>query len=655
MIRKKMAIAAAILIIVATSIIIMAIDKSEKPRIKAPDFPRDVTWLNSGPLTLTELKGKVIVLDFWTYCCINCMHIIPDLKKLEAKYGDKLVVIGVHSAKFHNEQDTENIRQAILRYGIKHPVINDKDFEVWQEYGARAWPTVALIDPEGYLVGMTSGEGIYGSFDSLISDLVEDYKARGLLNEKPLILKPEISTQLNEGPLAFPGKIVADEKSGRLFFSDSGNNRIVISKITGEVVKIIGSGEEGFSDGDFMSAKFFHPQGLCYDAIVDIVYVADTENHAIRKIDLKTEQVTTIAGTGHQSKFYNDGGAGINTKLNSPWDLIKNGDTLYIAMAGSHQIWIFNLETKQVAPYIGSGREDIFDGPRKMAALAQPSGITTDGGYLYWVDSEVSGVRRMGLATSVDSVETIIGTGLFDFGDIDGRYPKAHLQHPIGIAWHDGYIYVADTYNHKIKKIDPEKKESNTFIGIGRRGLVDGTAVGAELNEPNGLCFIGGKMYITDTNNHKIRVFDLASGLVSTLRLSGIEKPAASKNKPYMGSIERLPLLIIAPITKALNVEITLPSGMKINKLAPFLLTIKSSDPKNISIGYYDNRKYSSTIAVPIGHHSGEALLTADLEIGYCGIKNESLCYFSQMRLEIPVEITQDGDKRPSITFNVEK
>ncbi|HEX2869201.1 MAG TPA: thioredoxin-like domain-containing protein [Ignavibacteriales bacterium] len=128
----------------------------------APEFPDGLDWLNvDHPIKLSDLRGKVVLLDFWTFCCINCMHIIPDLKKLEAKYPGELAVIGVHSAKFLSEQETGNIRQAILRYDIEHPVVNDKDFKIWTSYGANAWPTVVLIDPRGDVVGHHSGEGVY--------------------------------------------------------------------------------------------------------------------------------------------------------------------------------------------------------------------------------------------------------------------------------------------------------------------------------------------------------------------------------------------------------------------------------------------------------------------------------------------------------------
>ena len=284
---------------------------AQTKRIRAPELTGGTAWLNvSRPLTIADLKGKVVLLDFWTYCCINCMHIIPDLKKLEIKYSKELVVIGVHSAKFQNEREAENIRQAILRYGIEHPVINDSNLAIWQAYGARAWPTLVLIDPEGNIVGSDTGEGHYEILDKLIGKLVSDFRSKNLINEKPIPLSLE---KYKQGPsyLSYPGKVLADEASNRLFIADSNHNRIVIANLEGEVLDIAGNGETGRGDGTFKDASFHHPQGMALQG--DNLYVADTENHLIRKLDLKAKTVKTIAGTGKQAAFMDTGGMGIIT------------------------------------------------------------------------------------------------------------------------------------------------------------------------------------------------------------------------------------------------------------------------------------------------------------------------------------------------------
>ena len=341
------------------------------------------------------------------------MHIIPDLKKLETKYKDELVIVGVHSAKFENEHDTGNIKEAILRYDIEHPVINDNEFQVWNEYGAQAWPTLFLIDPQGYIIGGSSGEGVYDTFDTTIAAVVKDFDSKGLINRKPIKLDLEKASTASS-ILSFPGKIVSDEKSGRLFFTDSDHNRVIISSFDGQIKDVIGSGEIGLMDGNFQTAEFYRPQGLYFDSINDIIYVADTDNHAIRKIDLISRKVETLAGTGKQAGFLSTR-VGTQAALNSPWDLVMLDDKLYIAMAGAHQIWVLDPKTLVVAPFAGSGREDIIDGPLESAALAQPSGITTDGKKLYIADSEVSGVREIDLGVN-GKVKTIIGRGFLSLG-----------------------------------------------------------------------------------------------------------------------------------------------------------------------------------------------------------------------------------------------
>jgi len=264
----------------------------EGGKIRAPELTGGRGWLNTDkPLSLAALKGKVVLLDFWTYGCINCMHIIPDLKKLEKRYPNELVVIGVHSAKFENEKDTENIRRIVLRYEIEHPIVNDADFKIWNAYAVNAWPTRYLIDPAGYVIGKLSGEGGYEAIDKVIGDTIAEFRKRGELNEAPLKLVLE-KAKVGDLPLAFPGKVLADEKSDRLFIADSDHNRMVIAKLDGTLVDVIGTGAHGMVSGSFETASFFRPQGMALDG--DKLYDADTENHLIRRIDLKARTVETI-------------------------------------------------------------------------------------------------------------------------------------------------------------------------------------------------------------------------------------------------------------------------------------------------------------------------------------------------------------------------
>lgn len=491
----------------------------------AAELDGGVAWLNTaGPLKLADLKGKVVVLDFWTYCCINCIHTLPDLARLEEKYANELVVIGVHSAKFDNEKVTENIRKAVLRYQITHPVVNDAEMAIWRRYGVNSWPTLAVIDPEGNYLGSVSGEGNYELLDQVITRLIAEHEKKGTLDRKPIRFDLARFREKEDTPLFFPGKVLADQTSDRLFIADSTNHRIVITTLAGNKVAIAGTGAPGFKDGSFAEAQFDDPQGMALHGTT--LFVADRKNHAIRSLDLANGTVKTVAGNGRQNRENRSrGGDAKSVGLNSPWDLLIVGQKMYVAMAGHHQIWAMDLATNRLDPHAGTGRERIVDGLLAQCDLAQPSGLATDGKALFVADSESSAVRRVDLDPAGEC-KTIVGVNgghLFNFGDVDGIGDKVRLQHALAVAYDAGKVYVADTYNSKIKVIDPEKQECTTWLG-GDRG--PGWLSDPVLNEPAGLSIAGGKLYIADTNAHRIRVADLKTKQITTLPLVGVTPPA---------------------------------------------------------------------------------------------------------------------------------
>lgn len=495
------------------------VPEDNRRRFAAPELEGGVAWLNTaGPLRLKDLRGKIVLLDFWTLCCINCMHVLPDLAKLEKKYPNELVVIGIHTAKFQNEKNTESIRKAILRYEISHPVVNDANQRIWETFGSRSWPTLCLIDPEGYLVARGSGEGLYEALDREITRLIKIHKAKKTLNEKPLKFQLARLQENGASPLFFPGKVLADAASKRLFIADSTHHRIVITDLDGKKIAIAGAGEPGKQDGSFDKASFNDPQGMALKG--DSLYVADRRNHLLRVLDLKARTVKTVAGTGVQGQDREFGGAALKVGLNSPWDLLLLKDRLFIAMAGHHQIWVFDPTKNTVVPYAGNGRENIRDGSLVASNFAQPSGLATDGKTLWVADSEVSAVRAVPLNNDGE-VKTVVGEGLFEFGDVDGEGDKVRLQHALGIAYHDGKLYVADTYNSKIKLLDPVKRTSTTYLG----GEPEGWLATPLFSEPGGISYADGKLYVADTNAHRIRVVDLKTKTVSTLQLQGVEAP----------------------------------------------------------------------------------------------------------------------------------
>ena len=525
-------------------------------RIPAPSLDGGVPVNTAGPVSLDDLRGRFVLLDFWTYCCINCMHVLPELKKLEQAFPNELVVIGIHSAKFAGEQVTENIREAALRYDIEHPVVNDAEMTIWRRYGARSWPTLVLIDPVGDVVWAASGERTFEDIKAVIDRGLPYYRAQGLLKPaaRPALLE---GARQADAPLRFPGKLLADEVGGRLFIADSNHNRIVVAGLDGRLQQTIGSGAIGRADGAFDVSTFHHPQGMAL--IGGFLYVADTENHLLRKVDLAARRVMTVAGTGEKgdarfriadselrngaSRVVPDPGRGggplgslQGMPLASPWALWAHGDDLYIAMAGAHQIWTMRLDASEIGAYAGNGREDIVDGPllpnvpydTSFSSFAQPSGLASDGERLFVADSEGSAIRAVPLDPN-GQVETLVGlTGtLFDFGDVDGTGRAVRLQHPLGVAWADGKLYVADTYNNKIKVIDVAERSCDTIAGTGESGNHD-AAEGAKatFNEPAGISAAAGKLYVADTNNHAIRVVELATPYrVTTFAIEGLAAP----------------------------------------------------------------------------------------------------------------------------------
>ena len=493
------------------------------PRIHAPELTGVLDWFNvPAPLSLKALRGKVVLLDFWTYGCVNCMHILPDLKRLEEKYAAELVVIGIHSAKFTNERKSDNIRRILVRYDIAHPVANDAHFAVWKAYGARAWPTQVLIDPEGYVVATASGEGNGQAFDQAIAAVVQVFDEQGTIDRTPISLALEGRGAAGvpaESPLAFPGKVLADEARRRLFIADSNHHRVLVTDLDGEVQHVAGAGTFGREDGGFDEAQFYRPQGLALDpGRPDRLYVADTENHIVRALDFDTRRVSTIAGTGQQAVWGGAGGAARETALSSPWDLLVIGRLLFVAMAGSHQIWMIDLGRGLAFPYAGSGREARVDGSVDDAAFAQPSGLAGTDSTLFVADAESNIIRAISLPPD-NQVRTLAGGDLFEFGDRDGRGDDARLQHPLGIVAARGLVFIADTYNHKIKTLDPGSRQVRTFAGTGEEGRTDGAAAAAKFYEPGGLTATTHALYVADTNNHLVRRVDLRDRTVTTLTI----------------------------------------------------------------------------------------------------------------------------------------
>lgn len=637
----------------------------------APPLDGGTAWLNTpAPIQAQSLRGKFVLLDFWTYCCINCMHILPELEKLEKAYPNSLVVIGVHSAKFANERDTENIRAAILQYGIEHPVINDSEQVLWRRFEVDTWPSLRLIDPEGNWVASSSGELTFEELRDTIKNALPYYRRNKTLVETPLAFDFE-RRKILDGPLSFPGKVLADATGNRLFVADTSHHRIVVCTLDGRLLETIGSGAAGNADGGYAEAEFDHPQGLALRG--DVLYVADTVNHRLRKVDLNTRQVSTIAGTGKQRRRPKQWaepsrrpiGAAKRVALNSPWALCIEGEWLYVAMAGAHQIWRLSLDEQRLELHAGSGAEDIVDGSQtgrtKVACFAQPSGLASDGQRLFVADSEGSSLRVVGLETD-GKVGTLLGTAglptnrLFTFGSTDGGPGQALFQHPLDVAYADGRLYVADTYNHLIRAVDVESRVATTLAGSnidGKGGKGDDPP---RFNAPGGLSLAGGKLYVADTNNHAIRVIELGEKQrVSTLTISGLGPPRPpQKKKPSFPGARRpkLETVKLNPQDNAVvfRVEIELPLGVKLREVKPVDYWLEATEEQGPvdraalrQLVFLDEVGPEIDIRVPVAALEGQDRIELSMSVYYCR-DTDGLCRMRNTIWNIPLRLSPDAE-----------
>ena len=633
-------------------------------QLRAPEFPAGKDWFNSPPLTFgKQLAGKITVLDFWTYCCINCIHILPDLAELEERYaGYPVAFVGVHSAKFDNEKVSENIRDAVLRYEIAHPVVNDDTMHMWQRIGVRSWPSMAVVGPKGNLMLMVSGEGNKELIDACITAALAFYP-KDIFRHDPIPMSPEKDKLRIDSPLRYPGKLAIDTEGGRLFISDSSHHRIVVTDLDGRFIDTIGSGRIGLADGGYDEAQFFRLQGLAYHD--GSLYVADAENHALRVVDTKARRVTTLAGNGTQGRDYNGGRSGREQPISTPWDVLVEGGQVFIAMAGTHQIWSYDLKKKIAQNFSGNGSEQNLNRTdRLLAAWAQPSGLAIGNGELFVADSESSTVRAINLTSG--ATRTIAGgennqpRNLFAFGDKDGIGEQARMQHVLGVQWweKEKKIIVADTYNHRLKLIDPKTGEAKRWVGSGKPGLKDGNGLDTQLAEPSGFALgpQARRLFVADTNNHSIRVVDLESLDVSTLKLSGVPeagKPVAPRSLrladlPGTPTIRTEPLRLAKGKDGTLPLSLTLPANHHFTEDAGSRWQVIAGENSPIAI---DEAKAAgtlmenATIRIPLTlmDNAEDGLVRVEAIAYFC--KDDGPCQVSGVLFEVPVALAQAPGK----------
>ncbi|MDT0436843.1 MULTISPECIES: NHL domain-containing thioredoxin family protein [Streptomyces] len=522
-------------------------------RVRAPELVGKGGWLNTGDhqYTLADLRGRIVVLDFWTFCCVNCLHVLDELRELEEKHSDTVVVIGVHSPKFVHEAEHAAVVDAVERYGVAHPVLDDPELVTWKQYAVRAWPTLVVIDPEGYVVAQHAGEGHVHAIERLVAELEAEHAAKGTLRRGD---GPYVAPEPEPTVLRFPGKAIA-LPGGTFLVSDTTRHQLVELAADGEsVLRRIGSGARGLADGPAAHAAFSEPQGLALLGDGAVI-VADTVNHALRRVDLATGDVTTAAGTGRQWMQGDPAsGPAREVSLSSPWDVAVWQGLVWIAMAGVHQLWALDPADGTVRVTAGTTNEGLVDGPGAEAWFAQPSGLAVSpGGERLWLaDSETSALRWVDRG---GAVHTAVGTGLFDFGHRDGAAGQALLQHPLGVtALPDGSVAVADTYNHALRRYDPATGEVTTLA--------------TDLREPSGAVLSGADIVVVESARHRLTRLRLPEEAVRVESVAHRTRRAATE---------------VAPGTLRLDVIFQAPAGQKLDtRYGPSTRLLVSSTPPGL-------------------------------------------------------------------------
>jgi thiol-disulfide isomerase/thioredoxin len=617
----------------------------------APEIDGGLAWLNvDRPVTLASLRGAVVILDFWTYCCINCVHVLATLRALEERRkNDPVVVIGVHSGKFSTEQDPARIHEAIGRYDVRHPVVVDENMAIWGRYGVRSWPTLVIVRPNGTIAAIAPGEPDLAMLDGLIDkELASAQQSGGVRAPAPTLLE---RAPLSQGALHYPGKAIA-LPDGRIALSDSGHHRILVCAPDGEVLASFGSGLRGLRDGEALDAAFNDPQGLCFRD--GVLFVADAGNHAIRRVDLAARLVSTVAGTGDLGTSAPQGRAiAKRTALRSPWDLATVGDVVFVAMAGSHQIFRFFPGDGTIELYAGTGVEALLDGPVARSAWAQPSGLSERDGTLYVADSETSAVRAVDLATG--TVTTLVGEGLFDFGDDEGLAEGAMLQHALGVAAVPEGVLIADTYNDKIKllTLGPAGHELKTVL--------------SGLREPGSIAVApDGAWIIADTNRH--RVARVEAGALRPIPIRGAPTPRFGSILPeraqtapswpvegWFATLLELPLDAgIAPGERIISLVLDAARGTELAAGAPIAVSLEVSRRSDLlsvtteRIVIDANGGPRQRVNVPVRVTALPAtVIEAEIvaSIGYllCDARDHTSCTPGRLQARIPVRLLAEG------------
>ena len=590
---------------------------AKRVRVRAPQLIGKGGWINTGgkELSLAELRGRIVIVDFWTFCCVNCLHVLDELRALEHQHPDTVVVVGVHSPKFVHEAEHQAVVDAVERYGVEHPVLDDPELATWKQYAVRAWPTLVVIDPEGYVVAQHAGEGHVHAIDRLVTELEEEHAAKGTLRRGD---GPYVAPEPEPTTLRFPGKAVL-LPSGNFLVSDTTRHQLVELGPDGEsVVRRIGQGDRGATDSTSVRSRFNEPQGLALLPDGSVV-VADTVNHMLRRFDPESGRTTTLAGTGFQwMQGDATSGPGREVNLSSPWDVAYWHGKVWIAMAGVHQLWTYDPDDGTVAVAAGTTNEGLVDGPGPESWFAQPSGLAATDDRLWVADSETSALRWV---DRDGAVHTAVGTGLFDFGHRDGAAGQALLQHPLGVtALPDGSVAVSDTYNHALRRYDPATGEVTTLA--------------TDLREPSGAVLVGDDIVVVESARHRLTRLRLPEEAVRVAAVAHRTQRAATD---------------VAPGELKLDVIFQAPAGQKLDtRYGPSTrLLVSSTPPELLLSGEGAEPELSRVLRIDPDVEQGVLHVSAMAASCDDDPENEyPACHVHQQDWGVPVRVTEGGADR---------
>ena len=644
-------------------------------RVRAPQLQGAGGWINTdGPLDLKALGGRVVVLDFWTFACVNCLHVIDELRPLEAKYPDDVVVIGVHSPKFAHEAEHAAVVAAVARLGIAHAVLDDPGLLTWAQYAVKAWPTLVVIDPEGYVVAQAAGEGQVSALDAIIAEVLGLHRARGTVEDGARPGRPVRSTRstrpvgsvgsapVEPGALYFPAKaiVVPAARSGRaadtVLVADAGRHALTELGLDGQqVLSRIGTGKRGRSDGSSAQAEFAEPSGLTllpaavagevgYD-----VLVADTANHLLRGVRLDDGSVRTVTDLATVELHTITGRV---PGVMSPWDVAwwPAAGTAVVAAAGVHLLLAFDPRTGAVTILAGTTVEGMRDGDALDAWLAQPSGLAADGDRMWFTDAETSSLRWLdtGGPGTRDQVHSAIGEGLFDFGHVDGPAAQARLQHPLGVAvLADGAIAIADTFNGAVRRFELSTGQVAT-------GQVTTTVDG--LAEPSGLLLVAGELVAVESAAHRLTPVNMTPVLVDpgpTTATPTIRTPTtgtSTADEPGGAMQVIRPATDLRPGVLVLSIGFTPAPGRVVDdRSGPATrLDVSASPPELLLDGAGDSTDLTRTLrlADPAAGGPSAGVLHVSAQAASCdhdpAVANPA-CYLSRQDWGIPVRLRADG------------